>query len=297
MSGGLRWGVEPICHVLEIAPSTYWSAKTPPASARAMRDAELVPQLRTLWERNYSVYGRRKLTKAARKNGIDIGRDQVARLMRSMQIRGASRSKKRVTTRADPAAVRAPDLVKRDFTATAPDVKCVADFNYCSTWSGIIYVAFVVDVYSRRIVGWKARRPTPQRRTLARARRPRTRRLRVGVLVQHRTDTQRTRRPDTQGNRGRLSSPISARSGMRKPNQRASIKPRPIHSPDHSCCMSSSRIESCFAEAEGRRGQLGATSRCLCPSPVRSVHRCLDESCVGGSVTAHAVPLGRLSGR
>ena len=144
--------------MLEIAPSTYWSAKTRPVSARAARDAELVPQLRALWERNYSVYGRRKLTKAARKNGIDVGRDQVARLMRSMGIRGASRSKKRFTTKADPTAVRAPDLVKRDFTATAPDRKWVADFTYCSTWSGIVYVAFVVDVFSRRIVGWKAAR-------------------------------------------------------------------------------------------------------------------------------------------
>ena len=158
MSGGLRWGVEPICHALEIAPSTYWSANTRPLSARAARDAELAPRLRTLWERNYSVYGRRKLTKAARNNGIDAGRDQVARLMRSLGIRGASRSKKRFTTKADPAAVRAPDLVKRDFTATAPDRKWVADFTYCSTWSGIVYVAFVVDVFSRRIVGWKAAR-------------------------------------------------------------------------------------------------------------------------------------------
>ena len=143
---------------MEIAPSTYWSAKTRPVSPRAARDAELAPQLRTLWERNYSVYGRRKLTKAARKNGVDVGRDQVARLMRGMGIRGASRSKKRFTTKADPAAVRAPDLVKRDFTATAPDRKWVADFTYCSTWSGIVYVAFVVDVFSRRIVGWKADR-------------------------------------------------------------------------------------------------------------------------------------------
>lgn len=158
MSGGLRWGVEPICHALEIAPSTYWSAKTRPPSPRAVRDAELSPQLRTLWERNYSVYGRRKLTKAARKNGLDVGRDQVARLMREQGIRGASRSKKRFTTRPDPAAVRAPDLVKRDFTAPAPDRKWVADFTYCSTWSGIVYVAFVVDVHSRRIVGWKAAR-------------------------------------------------------------------------------------------------------------------------------------------
>jgi putative transposase len=144
--------------VLQIAPSTYWSAKVRPASARAVRDAQLAPQLKTLWERNYSVYGRRKLSKAAHNHGIDVGRDQVARLMRSLDIRGASRSRKRFTTKADPAAVRAPDLVKRDFTATAPNRKWVADFTYCSTWSGIVYVAFVVDVYSRRIVGWKAAR-------------------------------------------------------------------------------------------------------------------------------------------
>jgi putative transposase len=158
VSGGLRWGVEPICEVLQFAPSTYYDAKTRPPSARAQRDAELRPRLRGLWERNYSVYGRRKLTRAARKAGLDLGRDQVARLMRAEGIRGASRAKKRYTTHADPAAVRAPDLVKRDFSATRPNEKWVADFTYCSTWSGIVYVAFITDVFSRRIVGWKAAR-------------------------------------------------------------------------------------------------------------------------------------------
>lgn len=107
---------------------------------------------------NYSVYGRRKLTKAAHRAGIDVGRDQVARLMAREGIRGASRATKRFTTRSDPAAVRAPDLLKRNFTADRPDRTWVADFTYCSTWSGIVYVAFVVDVFSRRIVGWKATR-------------------------------------------------------------------------------------------------------------------------------------------
>ena len=158
MSGGLRWGVEPICTTLEIAPSTYYDAKKRPPSARAVRDAELRPALRDLWERNYSVYGRRKLTKAAGRAGLDVGRDQVARLMRAEGIRGASRSKKRFTTRSDPAALRAPDLMNRDFTAAAPNKKWVADFTYCSTWSGIVYIAFVIDVFSRRIVGWKAAR-------------------------------------------------------------------------------------------------------------------------------------------
>ncbi len=111
-----------------------------------------------MWERNYSVYGRRKLAKAARKAGLDVGRDQVARLMRAEGIRGASRAKKRYTTRRDPTAVRAPDLVQRDFTASRPNEKWVADFTYCSTWSGIVYVTFIIDVFSRRIVGWKAAR-------------------------------------------------------------------------------------------------------------------------------------------
>jgi len=123
-----------------------------------MRDAVLVPILVALWAHNYSVYGRRKLTKAARKAGHPLGRDQVARLMRLAGIRGASRARKRFTTHADPAAVRAPDLVRRDFTATAPNQKWVADFTYCSTWSGVVYIAFVTDVFSRRIVGWKAAR-------------------------------------------------------------------------------------------------------------------------------------------
>ena len=143
---------------MEIAPSTYYSAKARPLSARALRDAELAPLLKVLWERNYSVYGRRKLTTAAHKAGIDVGRDQVARIMRQLGIRGASRAQKRFTTRSDPSAVRAPDLVCRDFTAPRPDAVWVADFTYCSTWSGIVYVSFVVDVFSRRIVGWKAAR-------------------------------------------------------------------------------------------------------------------------------------------
>ncbi len=118
----------------------------------------LAPLIVALFVKNYSVYGRRKMTKAARRAGLAVGRDQVARLMRREGIRGASRAKKRFTTRADPTAVRAPDLVNRDFTATRPDRTWVADFTYCSTWSGIVYISFVVDVFSRRIVGWKAAR-------------------------------------------------------------------------------------------------------------------------------------------
>jgi putative transposase len=89
---------------------------------------------------------------------MDIGRDQVARLMAAQGMEGATRAKKRFTTKSDPTHVRAPDLVKRDFTAARPDALWVADFTYCSTWSGIVYVAFIIDVYSRRLVGWKAAR-------------------------------------------------------------------------------------------------------------------------------------------
>ena len=150
--------VEPICEQLQVAPSTYYDAKSRPPSARALHDAVLLPLLLALWQRNYSVYGRRKLTKAAQRAGMDIGRDQVARLMANLGIEGATRAKNRFTTKADPAAVRAPDLVNRNFTADRPDALWVADFTYCSTWSGIVYVAFIIDVYSRRLVGWKAAR-------------------------------------------------------------------------------------------------------------------------------------------
>jgi putative transposase len=151
-------GVEPICEQLQVAPSTYYAAKVRPPSARTIRDADLGPKLEKLWKHNYSVYGRRKLTKAAQRAGHDVGRDQVARLMRTLGIRGASRAKKHFTTKSDPTALRAPDLVKRNFTASRPDALWVADFTYCSTWSGIVYVAFIIDVFSRRLVGWKAAR-------------------------------------------------------------------------------------------------------------------------------------------
>ena len=123
-----------------------------------MRDAELGPELEALWKKNYSVYGKRKLTKAAQRRDLDVGRDQVARLMKRQGIRGASRAKKRFTTHADASHLRAPDLVKREFVASRPNELWVADFTYCSTWSGVVYVAFIVDVFSRRLVGWKASR-------------------------------------------------------------------------------------------------------------------------------------------
>jgi putative transposase len=152
---GRPLGVEPICRVLQVAPSTYYAAKTRPPSARAGRDAELVGRLVALWEDNYRVYGARKLWKAARRAGLDVGRDQVARLMRVAGIEGARRTRRVRTTRAAPAAARHPDLVQRWFEAAAPNQLWVTDLTFVPTWAGIAYVCFIVDAFSRMIVGWR----------------------------------------------------------------------------------------------------------------------------------------------
>jgi putative transposase len=148
-------GVEPICDALQVAPSTYYAAKTRPLSARSVRDAVMLLVLLALWKANYSVYGAHKLWKAARRAGHDIGRDQVARLMRQAQIRGVKRGRRIITTRRDDKAERSPDLVKRNFTAKAPNQLWVTDLTYVPTWSGVAYVCFIVDAFSRMIVGWR----------------------------------------------------------------------------------------------------------------------------------------------
>ena len=154
------FGVEPICRVLselgcQVAPSTYYAAKTRPPSARAQRDAVMIPVLVALWAANYRVYGAHKLWKAARRAGHDIGRDQVARLMRAAGIEGVSRRRRLRTTRPDDTAARHPDLVGRDFTAGAPNQLWVLDLTYVATWAGVAYVCFIVDAFSRMIVGWR----------------------------------------------------------------------------------------------------------------------------------------------
>lgn len=153
-----EFGVESICKVLRVAPSTYYAAKGRQLSpsARAARDTVMMQVLMVLWVANRRVYGAHKLWKAARRAGHDIGRDQVARLMRAMAIEGVSRRRKRVfTTVADPDAVRAPDLVKRNFCADRPDALWVTDLTYVPTRTGMGYVCFIVDAFSRRIVGWR----------------------------------------------------------------------------------------------------------------------------------------------
>ena len=151
-------GVEPICKVLQVAPSTYYAAKRRELapSARAVRDAVMMQILMVLWVTNRKVYGAHKLWKAAIRAGHDIGRDQVVRLMHRLDIEGVSRQRKKVfTTRQDPDEVRAPDLVNRNFTADRPDALWVTDLTYVPTRSGMAYVCFIVDAFSRRIVGWR----------------------------------------------------------------------------------------------------------------------------------------------
>ncbi|MCQ3808389.1 MAG: DDE-type integrase/transposase/recombinase, partial [Acidimicrobiia bacterium] len=132
-----------------------WTAKRRAPSARALRDAQMMPLLLVLWQANYCVYGSRKLQIAARRAGHGIGRDQVGRLMRQLWIRGVKRTKKVNLTGTDPAATRPGDLVERDFTADAPNRLWVADLTHVAAWSGVAYVCFITDAFSRRIVGWR----------------------------------------------------------------------------------------------------------------------------------------------
>jgi putative transposase len=149
------FGVEPICQALAVAPSTYYAAKARPPSARAIRDAELKPKITRVHSGNFEVYGVRKVWRQLRREDVDVGRDRVARLMAELGLRGVTRTKKVRTTTPAPASERPADLVERVFTATAPDRLWVADLTYVWTRAGFCYAAFVIDAFSRRIVGWR----------------------------------------------------------------------------------------------------------------------------------------------
>lgn len=156
-------GVEPICKVLAIAPSTYRdhvAKRRDPArrSARAKRDAMLKVEVRRVFEANFHVYGVRKVWRQLQREGFDIARCTVARLMNSMGLEGIIRGKSVRTTVADKAAPCPLDHVNRQFHAAAPNMLWVSDFTYVATWTGFVYVAFVIDAYARRIVGWQASR-------------------------------------------------------------------------------------------------------------------------------------------
>ena len=154
-----RFGVEPICEQLPIAPSTYYASKTRPPSARAKRDEALQPQIRRVHQENYGgAYGVRKIWKQLYREGVPVARCTVARLMREMKLRGCRRGAFKVTTIPEVNAPRPLDLVNRNFRASRPNQLWVADIVFVATWSGFVYVAFVTDVFSRKIVGWRVSR-------------------------------------------------------------------------------------------------------------------------------------------
>jgi putative transposase len=151
-----RFGVEPICRTLDVSASAYYQRATGRRSARAVGDERLLERIERVHGANYCCYGYRRTWLALRREGVDVGRDRVKRLMRANGIQGAKRrGKPSRTTIADPTATRPPDLVRRDFTASCPDALWVADFSYLRCWEGLVFFAFVIDVYSRRIVGWQ----------------------------------------------------------------------------------------------------------------------------------------------
>jgi putative transposase len=150
-----KFGVEPMCEVLPIAPATYYAAMSRPPSARALCDQKLSEEIKRVFRANYEVYGARKVWKQLRREGMYVARCTVERLMRKLGLRGVVRGKAWKTTFPDLSAPRPFDLVDRDFTATAPNRLWVADLTYVRTWSGFVYAAFVIDAYSRMILGWQ----------------------------------------------------------------------------------------------------------------------------------------------
>jgi putative transposase len=150
-----RWGVEPICTALQVAPSIYYAAASRQPSARQLNDERLRTEIARVHHDNFGVYGVEKVWRQLNREGHTIGRDRVARLMDHLDLSGVVRGKKKRTTVPAEVSARPADLVERNFTAAAPNQLWVADLTYVSTWSGFCYVAFVVDVFSRFIVGWR----------------------------------------------------------------------------------------------------------------------------------------------
>jgi transposase InsO family protein len=158
-----EFGVEPMCRVLQIAPSTWHEharRKADPArlSARAKRDAELSAEIRRVHAENFGVYGVRKVWRQLQREGLSMARCTVARLMKTLGLEGVVRGKRIKTTISDKGVPCPQDKVNRQFAADRPNLLWVSDFTYVATWSGFVYVAFVIDVYARRIVGWRASR-------------------------------------------------------------------------------------------------------------------------------------------
>jgi putative transposase len=153
-----RFGVEPICRVLPIAPSTYHAVRRRPLSARKRRDQELKAEICRVHAEHFGVYGARKVWRQLHREGNPVARCTVERLMRELGLEGVRRGKARRTTTPDQGAPRPADLVERNFSAQRPNQLWVADLTYVATWSGFVYVALVIDAFSRFIVGWQASR-------------------------------------------------------------------------------------------------------------------------------------------
>jgi putative transposase len=153
-----RFGVEPICRELQVAPSTYYAARRRRPSARRVRDEALKVKLRHVHAEHFGVYGARKLWRQLQREGIPVARCTVERLMRELGLSGVVRGKVRRTTVPDESVPRPADLVERNFRAPVPNRLWVADLTYVRTWSGFAYVAFIIDACSRYIVGWQASR-------------------------------------------------------------------------------------------------------------------------------------------
>jgi putative transposase len=150
-----EFGVEPMCALLPIAPSTYYASKSRPFSERALADAELEKEIQRIYDENYGVYGVRKVWRQLHREGRPVARCTVERLMRKLGLRGVIRGKTWKTTKPDTSSPRPADLVDRQFTVSAPNRLWVADLTYIRTWTGVVYSAFVMDAFSRRILGWQ----------------------------------------------------------------------------------------------------------------------------------------------
>ena len=148
------YGIATMCRVLEVSTSGYYARQKRPPSARAHADAALSARIAAIHQRSRATYGTPRIHVELQEQGIRVGRKRVARLMCAAGLRGASRRKWMITTVRDPAARAAPDLVERNFAAAEPNRLWVADITYIPTWAGFLYLAVVLDVFSRRIVGW-----------------------------------------------------------------------------------------------------------------------------------------------
>ena len=226
-----RFGVEPICQTLGVSASAYYQRATGDRSARVVGDERLLERIELLHAANYHAYGYRRTWKALRRAGVTVGRDRVKRLMRTNGIQGAKRrGKPWRTTIADPAAVRRPDLVQRQFSAERPDQLWVADFTYLRCWEGLVFFAFVIDVYSRRVVGWQLAGHMRTDLVLDALRMALSRRQSgADVQLVHHSDagSQYTATPSPRYSTTMACSPRSARSAMRSTTRslRASSTP------------------------------------------------------------------------